>query len=153
MVYTLGPQPGSTVERNHLINYHGGERHDRHGARQDPNAMYHDNGSGGWTDSQNVIEGHFERAANVRHNAVPEKAVRLRAPVSDRIVRNSTPGGVQGMPVGTFDWGRFQSMYSGDSAIAIVDRKKGLVRPGRPAHSRPHLTLSLHISPRPLGWG
>ena len=38
-VYTLGPQPSSSIERNHLMNYHGGQRTDRKGNRQDPNAM------------------------------------------------------------------------------------------------------------------
>ena len=59
-VYTLGPQPDSRIERNHLMNYHGGTRTDSKGNRQDPNAIYHDNGSGGWTDTQNVIEGNYE---------------------------------------------------------------------------------------------
>jgi hypothetical protein len=44
-VYTLGPQPGSTIARNHLSNYHGGHR--AVGYSHDPNAVYHDNGSGG----------------------------------------------------------------------------------------------------------
>ena len=38
-VYTLGPQPSSSIERNHLLNYHGGQRTDRKGSRQDPNAV------------------------------------------------------------------------------------------------------------------
>ena len=42
------------------MNYHGGTRTDSKGNRQDPNAIYHDNGSGGWTDTQNVIEGNYE---------------------------------------------------------------------------------------------
>jgi hypothetical protein len=44
-VYTLGPQPGSTISRNHMSNYHGGHR--AVGYSHDPNAVYHDNGSGG----------------------------------------------------------------------------------------------------------
>eukprot|EP01048_Picozoa_sp_COSAG05_P005143 COSAG05_NODE_298_length_11929_cov_43.811496_2_plen_158_part_00 len=59
-VYTLGPQPGSSIDSNHLVNYLGGTRTDRHGKRQDPNAVYHDNGSGGWSDTHNVIEGNYE---------------------------------------------------------------------------------------------
>ena len=64
-VYTLGPQPNSRIERNHLMNYHGGTRTDNKGHRQDPNAIYHDNGSGGWTDSQNVIEGNYQHYCGV----------------------------------------------------------------------------------------
>jgi hypothetical protein len=58
-LYTLGPQPNSVIERNHIVNHGpnvsaitnpGGER---------PNALYHDNGSGGFLDRNNVIEGEF----------------------------------------------------------------------------------------------
>ena len=52
-VYTLGPQPNSSVERNHLANRNGGAAKDY----GHPNALYHDNGSGGFTDKLNVIDG------------------------------------------------------------------------------------------------
>lgn len=59
-VYTLGPQPGSTIERNHLVNHgvfrgHGGSSY-----ASQPNPIYHDNGSGGFTDKNNVIEGSWQ---------------------------------------------------------------------------------------------
>ena len=59
-VYTLGPQPGSSIERNHLVNhgqFHGIGKSDY--ATQ-PNPLYHDNGSGGFTDKNNVIEGSWQ---------------------------------------------------------------------------------------------
>lgn len=55
-VYTLGPQPGSTIERNHLVNH--GKPPSKHSSYASyPNAVYHDNGSGGFKDMKNVIEG------------------------------------------------------------------------------------------------
>ena len=54
-IYTLGPQPGSSLSRNYLINHDaplGGS-----------NCIYHDNGSGGFTDSENVCEGEWNNLA------------------------------------------------------------------------------------------
>ena len=59
-VYTLGPQPGSSIERNHLANhgqFHGIGKSDY--ATQ-PNPLYHDNGSDGFTDKNNVSEGSWQ---------------------------------------------------------------------------------------------
>ena len=47
-IYTLGPQPGSTLHRNYLLH---------HESLGGGNAIYHDNGSGGFTDTENVIDG------------------------------------------------------------------------------------------------
>eukprot|EP00039_Didymoeca_costata_P020924 m.342867 g.342867 ORF g.342867 m.342867 type:complete len:745 (+) comp21934_c0_seq1:76-2310(+) len=52
LLYTLGPQPGSSITRNYLRNVPpvaGGRGQ----------GIYHDNGSGGFTDSNNVIDGVF----------------------------------------------------------------------------------------------
>lgn len=46
-IYTLGPQPGSIIQRNYIL-----QSTTSHG-----NAIYHDNGSGGFTDTDNVIDG------------------------------------------------------------------------------------------------
>jgi hypothetical protein len=47
-IYTLGPQPGSTLTRNYIHQGNPGSS---------GNAVYHDNGSGGFTDTDNVIDG------------------------------------------------------------------------------------------------
>ena len=59
-VYTLGPQPGSTIARNHLVNHGEFEGHGQSSYATRPNPLYHDNGSGGFTDKNNVIEGSWE---------------------------------------------------------------------------------------------
>jgi len=46
-IYTLGPQPGSSLQKNYIL-----QSTTSHG-----NAVYHDNGSGGFTDTDNVIDG------------------------------------------------------------------------------------------------
>lgn len=58
-LYTLGPQPNSVIELNH-VESHGpniSQMTNPGGTR--PNAIYHDNGSGGWLDNNNVLEGEF----------------------------------------------------------------------------------------------
>lgn len=55
-MYTLGPQPGSTIERNVLVNDLP-VPHELGTGASPPNAIYHDNGSGGWVDRRNVILG------------------------------------------------------------------------------------------------
>ena len=55
-MYTLGPQPKSTIERNLLIR-HDAIPNELGTGGVPPNAFYHDNGSGGWTDKWNVIMG------------------------------------------------------------------------------------------------
>ena len=55
-VYTLGPQPGSSIERNHLVNHGKFIGHGQSSYAQYPNPVYHDNGSGGFKDTKNVIE-------------------------------------------------------------------------------------------------
>ena len=64
-IYTLGPQPGSSLQGNHLF----------HAAIEQPgygpfghggSAMYHDQGSGGFTDTNNVIEGPWDSWTHVR---------------------------------------------------------------------------------------
>lgn len=66
-VYTLGPQPGSTVERNYLVN------HVPKGAISPyyGNAVYHDNGSGGFTDSHNVLDGTFAHSCGLNPPSGP----------------------------------------------------------------------------------
>ena len=59
-IYTLGPQPSSTIERNHLINHGYFNGHGRSPYASQPNAVYHDSGSGGFADTQNVIEGNWQ---------------------------------------------------------------------------------------------
>ena len=45
-VYTLGNQPGSALTRNHIYE----QQHYFKGS-----ALYHDQGSGGWLDKENVV--------------------------------------------------------------------------------------------------
>lgn len=59
-VYTLGPQPGSTIERNHLVNHGTFRGHGASTYASKPNPLYHDNGSGGFTDKNNVLEGSWQ---------------------------------------------------------------------------------------------
>jgi hypothetical protein len=54
-IYTLGPQPGSTLSQNYIKNVPPVD-----GGRGQ--AVYHDNGSGGWNDTNLVIDGVFNRA-------------------------------------------------------------------------------------------
>merc|ERR1712039_228473 len=49
-IYTLGPQPGSTVHRNYI-------RQPGSPVASGGIGIYHDNGSGGFCDKENVIEG------------------------------------------------------------------------------------------------
>ena len=64
-IYTLGPQPGSSLRGNYLF----------HAAIEQPgygpfghggSAMYHDEGSGGFTDTDNVIDGPWDSWTHVR---------------------------------------------------------------------------------------
>jgi hypothetical protein len=52
-LYTLGPQPGSIITENYIAE---GASADAWGPSKG-NAIYHDNGSGGFTDTRNVIDG------------------------------------------------------------------------------------------------
>ena len=54
-IYTLGPQPGSSLSRNYIKNVPPVD-----GGRGQ--AVYHDNGSGGWNDTELVIDGVFNNA-------------------------------------------------------------------------------------------
>ena len=55
----MGPQPNSVMERNHVVS-HGPNISDiTNPGGTHPNAIYHDNGSGGWLDKDNVIEGEY----------------------------------------------------------------------------------------------
>ena len=54
-IYTLGPQPGSHITANYLV--------DRSPPLGSSNCIYHDNGSGGWTDTENLCEGHWNDLA------------------------------------------------------------------------------------------
>lgn len=56
--YTLGPQPGSSIEGNLIRNTLPIPDEPGTGGTP-PNAVYHDNGSGGWKDNHNVIVGQF----------------------------------------------------------------------------------------------
>jgi hypothetical protein len=55
-VYTLGNQPGSALTRNHIYE----QQHYFKGS-----ALYHDQGSGGWLDKENVVHS----LAGPRHGA------------------------------------------------------------------------------------
>jgi hypothetical protein len=57
-MYTLGPQPGSSIEGNLIRNTLPIPDELGTGGAP-PNAVYHDNGSGGWKDMHNVIVGQF----------------------------------------------------------------------------------------------
>ena len=54
-IYTLGPQPGSELRGNYLVQ---GAAAGSWGPSSG-NAVYHDNGSGGFRDTQNVIDGQW----------------------------------------------------------------------------------------------
>jgi hypothetical protein len=54
-IYTLGPQPGSSLDGNYIRNVPPVD-----GGRGQ--AVYHDNGSGGWNDTNLVIDGVFSNA-------------------------------------------------------------------------------------------
>jgi hypothetical protein len=51
-VYTLGPQPGSSIRENYIV-------HDANVPMGSSVCLYHDAGSGGWEDSANVCDGSF----------------------------------------------------------------------------------------------
>ena len=64
-IYTLGPQPGSSLERNYL--FHAAIERPGYGPFGHGGAgMYHDEGSGGFTDTGNVIDGPWDVWAAVR---------------------------------------------------------------------------------------
>jgi hypothetical protein len=50
--YTLGPQPGSSIRDNYIL-------HDANHPGGSSVCIYHDAGSGGWDDSNNVCDGNF----------------------------------------------------------------------------------------------
>lgn len=54
-IYTLGPQPGSVITGNYIAQ--GSAAWGPHAG----NGIYHDNGSAGFTDTENVIDGDFDR--------------------------------------------------------------------------------------------
>ena len=53
-IYTLGPQPNSSLSRNYIVD----DRPPLGGS----NCIYHDNGSGGFVDSENVCDGSWSHA-------------------------------------------------------------------------------------------
>lgn len=54
-IYTLGPQPGSTLTGNYIV--------DHSPPLGTSNCIYHDNGSGGFNDTANICEGHWHDVA------------------------------------------------------------------------------------------
>ena len=54
-IYTLGPQPGSVIAGNYIAQ--GSAAYGPHAG----NGIYHDNGSAGFTDTGNVIDGDYDR--------------------------------------------------------------------------------------------
>ena len=67
-IYTLGPQPGSTISRNYLLQPGRFEDDSHQHATSEGSSgkgIYQDNGCGGWTMTQNVIDGAFNRFFNV----------------------------------------------------------------------------------------
>eukprot|EP01047_Picozoa_sp_COSAG01_P039571 COSAG01_NODE_3278_length_6314_cov_2.240386_1_plen_851_part_00 len=64
-VYTLGPQPGSSVQGNYL--FHAKIEHPGYGPfGHGGSALYHDEGSGGFLDQENVIDGPWDSWTHVR---------------------------------------------------------------------------------------
>ena len=66
LVYTLGPQPGSSIERNHLRATEGSS-----GVM-----IFHDNGSGGFADKDNVLDGVFHEFCGLNPSFGPYGDVR-----------------------------------------------------------------------------
>ena len=70
-IYSLGPQPGSSIERNYIFHPDSAKAHVPGRPGYGPfghggHAIYHDEGSGGFTDTENVVEGPWDAWATVR---------------------------------------------------------------------------------------